>query len=110
MTKPERGGSSKGRKVPAPELDARALALREAGTSFSGIARVLELDRAVDAHKCFVRAVHAHEGSERRRLIDNEEARLDQLEERIRDRDGADATKVARRLQGVTILRDAVTQ
>jgi hypothetical protein len=92
----------------APETDAQALALREAGSSFSAIARMLELERAVDAHRCFVRALNAHDGKQRRQLVDNEEARLDRLEERIRDRDAADATKIARRLQGVTNLREAI--
>ena len=78
----------------APQLDAQALALREAGTSFSAIARRLELERAVDAHRCFIRALNTYEGADRRRLIDNEEARLDRLAERIGDRDGADTTKV----------------
>jgi hypothetical protein len=91
-------------------VDAQALALREAGTSFSAIARVLELERAVDAHRCFVRALNAHHGDDRRRLIDNEEIRLDMLEERIRSRDAADATKVVRRLRGVINLREAIGQ
>jgi DNA-binding transcriptional MerR regulator len=94
----------------APEVDAQALALREAGTSFSAIARMLELERAVDAHRCFVRALNAHDDKERRRLVDNEEARLDRLEERIRDRDAADATKIARRMRGVSNLRLAIGQ
>jgi len=94
----------------APEIDAQALALREAGTSFSTIARMLELERAVDAHRCFVRALNAHDGKERRRLVYNEEARLDRLEERIRDRDTADATKIARRLLGVSNLREVIRQ
>jgi hypothetical protein len=94
----------------APEIDAQALALREGGTCFSTIARMLELERAVDAHRCFVRALNAHDGKERRRLVDNEEARLDRLEERIRDRDAADATKIARRLRGVRNLREAIGQ
>ena len=107
-SKPERGGSPRVRRLTAPELDAQALALREAGTSFSAVARILDLGRAVDAHRCFVRALHAHDGDDRRRLIDNEEARLDLLEERIRSRDAADASKVARRLQGVSNLREAI--
>ena len=94
----------------APEIDAQALALREAGTSFSAIARMLELERAVDAHRCFVRALNAHDGKERRRLVDNEEARLDRLEKRIRDRDNGDAAKIARRLRGVSNLREAIGQ
>jgi len=94
----------------APEIDAQALTLREAGTSFSTIARMLELERAVDAHRCFVRALNAHDGKERRRLVDNEEARLDRLEQRIRNRDNGDATKIARRLRGVSNLREAIRQ
>ena len=92
------------------EIDARALALREAGTSFSTIARLLELERAVDAHRCFVRALNANDGNERRRLVENEEARLDRLEKRIRDRDNGDAAKIARRLRGVSNLREAIRQ
>ena len=107
-SKPERGGSSRRQRQTAPELDAQALALREAGTSFSAVARLLELERAVDAHRCFVRALNAHHDDDRRRLIDNEEARLDMLEERIRSRDAADASKVERRLRGVTNLREAI--
>jgi hypothetical protein len=107
-SKPERGGSSRRQRVTAPELDAQVLALREAGTSFSAIARLLELERAVDAHRCFVRALNAHQGEDRRRLISNEEARLDRLEERIRERDAIDATKVERRLRGVTNFREAI--
>jgi hypothetical protein len=91
-------------------VEAQALALREAGISFSAIARVLELERAVDAHRCFVRALNAHDGDDRRRLVDNEGIRLDMLEERIRSRDAADATKVARRLRGVSNLREAIDQ
>jgi len=55
-------------------------------------------------------SLNAHDGKERRRLVDNEEARLDRLEERIRDRDLADATKIARRLRGVSNLREAIRQ
>jgi hypothetical protein len=94
----------------APEIDAQALALRETGASFSAIARILELGRAVDAHRCFVRGLNAHDGKERRRLVDSEEARLDRLEMRIRDRDAGHATKIARRLRGVSNLREAMVQ
>ena len=94
----------------SPEIDAQALTLREAGTSFSAIARMLELERAVDAHRCFVRALNAQDAEERRRLVDNEGVRLDRLEERIRNRDAADATKIARRLRGVNNFRGAIGQ
>ena len=105
---PERGGSSRQRRLPAPELDVQVLTLREAGTSFSAIARQLEMHRATDAHRSFVRALSAHDGPQRRQLIGNEEARLDLLEARIRDRDAADAAKIERRLRGVANLREAI--
>lgn len=103
----ERRGTSR-RRPPPPDVDAQALALRESGASFSAIARLLELGRATDAHRSFVRALGAHDGDERRQLLQNEEARLDQLERRIRHRDAADATKVERRLLGVQKLREAI--
>jgi hypothetical protein len=107
---PERGRASRRQRQPVQEVDAQALAFREAGSSYSAIARMLELGRAQDAHRCFVRALNAHHGDERRHLVANEEARLDRLEQRIRDRDAADVAKVARRLQGVTRLREAMVQ
>jgi len=61
-SKPERGGSSRRQRLTALDPDAQALALREAGESFSAVARVLELERAVDPHVAFVRALNAHHG------------------------------------------------
>ncbi len=105
----ERGGTTR-RRPPARDVDAQALALRESGASFSAIARLLELGRATDADRSYVRALGGHDGDERRQLLKNEEARLDQLERRIRERDAADAAKVERRLLGVTKLREAIRQ
>jgi hypothetical protein len=82
--------------------------LREAGASFSAIARSLELDRATDAHRSYVRALGTRVGDERLRLVRNEEMRLDQLERRIRQRDASDPEKVERRLLGVARLRGAM--
>jgi hypothetical protein len=82
--------------------------LRESGKSYSAIARTLGFDRATEAHRSFVRALGAREGDERRQLVKNEEARLDQLEQRIRERDAKDVTKLERRLQGVQRLREAI--
>jgi hypothetical protein len=84
------------------------VALRESGASFSAIARVLDLARATDAHRSFVHGLAAHDGVERRNLVKNEEARLDRLEQRIRDRDVGDDTKIERRLLGVARLREAI--
>jgi hypothetical protein len=41
-------------------------------------------------------------------LLNNEEARLDTLEKRIRDRDAGDDEKVERRLLAVKKLREAI--
>lgn len=90
------------------EVDAEALALRQCGDSFSAIARRLDLHRAIDAHRSFVRALDACHGNDRRQLVEREEERLDRLEERIRARDAADPEKVSRRLMGVDKLREAL--
>lgn len=86
------------------------LALREGGSSFSAIARRLELHRAVDAHQSFLRALGTYTGSDRRQLVEGEEERLDRLEKRIRTRDAADPEKVKRRLLGLGKLREALRQ
>jgi len=105
---PERSRPSRRQRPATREVDAQALALRESGSSYSAIARRLELGGAIDAHRSFVRALGAHQGAERQQLIDNEEARLDLLERRIRERDAADPDKIARRLMGVEKLREAI--
>ena len=89
-------------------MDAQALTLRESGQSFSAIARALGFERATEAHRSYVRALGACVGDERRQLIENEEARLDQLEQRIRERDAEDLQKIERRLSGVQNLREAI--
>lgn len=104
----QKKGSS--RRVPPRDVDAQALALRESGASFSAIARSLELARATDAHRSFVRGLAQHEGAERSKLVNNEEARLDTLEQRIRDRDAGDDAKVERRLLAVQKLREAINR
>jgi hypothetical protein len=96
--------------MPAQEMDAQVLALREGGSSFSAIALRLELGRATDAHRSFVRALGAHNGAERMQLVEHEEKRLDRLEQRIRDRDAAEPTKIERRLGGLNKLREAIRQ
>lgn len=105
----ERGGGSRGgRRSPSGDIDAQALSLRESGKSYSAIARTLGIERATEAHNSFVRALGTHEGSERSQLIKNEEARLDELEQRIRQRDAADVSKLERRLQAVEKLRASI--
>lgn len=82
--------------------------MRETGASYSAIARRLELGRATDAHQAFVRAVNGLSGEERERVVKNESQRLDELEDRIRERDAADQEKVERRLLAVVQLRTAL--
>ena len=103
----ERSSGSRRRQA-SGDTDAQALTLRESGKSYSAIARTLGLERATDAHRSYVRALGASEGDEHRRLVKNEEARLDQLEQRIRERDAKDVPKLERRLQGVQRLREAI--
>jgi hypothetical protein len=105
---PERAKAPRRARLATREVEVQVLALRESGMSYSAIARQLELGRAVDAHRSFIRALGAHDGPERKRLVDNEEARLDRLERRIRDRDAAEPEKVTRRLAGVDKLREAI--
>ncbi len=91
-------------------MDTEVLALREQGASYSAIARTLELGRAIEAHRRFVHAVSAFDGAERQQLVAREEARLDQLEQRIRDRDAAQPEKVKRRLLAVDKYREDIRQ
>lgn len=107
---PERGKPARRQRATNQEVDAQVLALRQGGSSFSAIARRLELHRAVDAHRSFLRAVAAYHGSDRKQIVEGEEERLDQLEQRIRTRDAADPEKIERRLMGVGKLREALRQ
>jgi hypothetical protein len=89
-------------------VDREALELREGGASYSAIARRLELRRAVDAHRAFIRALQGSSNEERVRLTGNEERRLDALESRIRERDADKPDKIARRIEAVGQLRAAL--
>ena len=103
----DRAGGTR-RRPPSRDTDAQALTLRESGKTYSAIARTLGLDRATEAHRSYIRALGTREGDARVQLIKNEDARLDQLEQRIRQRDAADVVKLERRLQGVEKLREAI--
>jgi hypothetical protein len=89
-------------------LDTEVLALREQGESFSAIARTLELGRAIEAHRRLVHALSAYKGAERQRLVAREEVRLDELEQRIRDRDAAEPDKIERRILAVDKYREDI--
>lgn len=98
------------RRKPGATVDREALELRESGASYSAIARQLELRRATDAHRAFIRAMHSLSGEDRRRVVANEQDRLDELEVRIRQRDATEPEKVDRRLFAVGKLRAALDE
>jgi hypothetical protein len=100
--------SERSRPKSGATVDREALELREKGDSYSAIARRLELRRAVDAHRAFIRALQGMSGEERVRLTGNEERRLDELETRIRERDAGKPEKIARRIEAVGQLRAAL--
>ncbi len=91
-------------------MDEEALARRESGQTYSAIARGLELPRAMAAHEAFLRALGHRTGEDHQTLVDNERRRLDELETRIRTRDAANPEKVARRLEGVEVLRASLAE
>lgn len=82
------------------------LALRESGKTYAAVARSLGLKRSVDAQAAFLRAVRRREGEERSELVERENARLVQLEARIRTRDAAEPEKMERRLLALGKLRE----
>jgi hypothetical protein len=106
----EPSGTAKRQRTPIRNVDTEVLALREQGASYSAIARTLELGRAIEAHRRFVHALSAFNGAERQRLVAREEARLDELEQRIRDRDAAEPDKIKRRILAVDKYREAIRQ
>jgi len=96
------------RKSTAQSIEEQALSLRESDMSYTAIARKLELRRATDAHKAYIRAVLSKSGDQRRILVTNERVRLDGLERRARERDSADPDQLQRRLLAVARLRAAL--
>lgn len=70
------------------------------------MARSLGLKRSVDAQAAFLRALRRREGEERSGLVERENARLVQLEARIRSRDAAEPEKMERRLVALGKLRE----
>jgi hypothetical protein len=71
------------------------------------VASALGLKRTTDAHAAFVRVLRSRPEAERAALSSRESQRLDQLEQRIRTRDGAgDVAKLERRLVALGALRE----
>lgn len=103
--RPTRSSASRSKES---SIDEQALSLRETNMSYAAIARKLELTRAVDAHKAFIRAILSRQGDEQPGLVANERARLDKLESHIRERDAADPDRLQRRLRAVARLRAAL--
>jgi hypothetical protein len=89
-------------------VDEQVLALRETGQSYSAVARSLELKRSMDAHAACMRALRSLPASERVAPSRRESGRLDTLEARIRARDVGDPLKLARRLEALGVLRQAL--
>lgn len=84
------------------------LSLRGQGLSFAAIAGRLGLRRSKDAYASFHRALAARSGEERSLLVEQELGRLQLLEARIRDRDGANPDRMARRLAALATMRAAL--
>ncbi len=89
-------------------LDDEALALREQGRSFAGIARALSLDGGLQANAAFNRALRRLPAAEQTGVRSREMARLDVLRERLRKRDDLEETEVARRMRSLDWLRKAL--
>jgi hypothetical protein len=68
------------------DRDQEALALRDQGQSFGGIARILGLDGACAANAAFNRALRRRPISEQAWLRSRESVRLDAVASRVRGR------------------------
>ena len=113
-SKPGRGGSRDserapregGSRHPRRDVDEEVVSRRGRGDSYAAVASAVGLKRATDAHAAFVRVLRSRPEAERAALAQRESARLDQLEQRIRSRDGAgDPVKLERRLTALGALR-----
>ena len=92
-------------REPRRNLDQEVVTLREQGQTYSAVARMLGIKRAVNAQQAFVRAMHSLPDKERAALSKREAERLDQLEVRIRSRDAQEPVKMERHLVALEALR-----
>jgi hypothetical protein len=90
------------------DRDEKALALREDGQTFAGIARALDLSGTVEANAAFNRALRRKTATEQDGLRQREMARLDALGQRVRDREDLSEEEMARRMRGLDRLRKAL--
>lgn len=102
------GPSFSGPRRSRRNVDQEVVALRDGGQSYSAVAGALGLKRAVDAQEAFVRGMRSLSESEGSALRAREMRRLDQLEARIRSRDANEPEKMARHLNGLAALREAM--
>ena len=83
------------------DRDEEALALRDVGSPFVGIALVLGLDDARAANAAFNRALRRQTHAEQEWLRSREIVRLNALESRLRGRDDLSMEEVTRRLRAL---------
>jgi len=81
--------------------DEEALALRDEGRSFAGIAQILGLDNAHAANAAFNRALRCQSKSQQEWLRSREMTRLDAVASRVREREDLSMEEIIRRLRGV---------
>ena len=83
------------------DRDERTLALRDAGRSFAGIAKVLGLEDAHAANASFNRALRCRPKAQQEWLRSREMTRLDAVASRVRERDDLSVEEIVGRLRGV---------
>ena len=90
------------------DRDERALALRDQGQPFAGIAQALGFDDPHAANAAFNRALRARSRAEQAQLRGREVARLEALALRVRGRDDLSVEEVVRRLRGLKHQRETL--
>jgi len=83
------------------DRDEEALALRDEGGPFAGIALILGFDDARAANAAFNRALRLQSNAEQAWLRSLELVRLDALASRLRGRDDLSVEEVIRRMRGL---------
>jgi hypothetical protein len=91
------------------ERDSEVVALREQGRSFAGIARALGFERPMQANAAFMAALRRLPAAEQESLRNHELARLNALDERLRQRSDLNETEMARRARSLERLRKRLT-
>ena len=84
--------------------------LREAGHSYSAIAKTLGFGRPSEARAAFLRDLRSRGEDERQALTDRELQRLEKLEIRVRTRDAEDPEKLDRQLKVLATIRERLSR